>query len=201
MSHAPSDLVSLDVSEGMWERVYRVAPLVVIGTHEEDGVDLAPKHMAFPLGWESYYGFVCSPRHATYHNIKRTGEFTVSYPRPTQVVLAALAATPRDGWESEKPIVADLPTFPALRVDAPLLADADFFLECELDRIVDGFGPNSLIAGRVVAAHARPEALIISDRDPAEHLAQSPLLAYVDPGRFATIGESSAFPFPAGFKK
>ena len=201
MSHAPPDLVSIDVSEGMWERFYRVAPLVVIGTKEDGEIDLAPKHMAFPLGWEGYNGFVCSPRHATYRNIGHTREFTVSYPRPTQVVLASLAAAPREGWESNKPIVSALPTFPATRVRAPLLADADFFLECELERIVDGFGPNSLIAGRVVAAHARPEALIVSDRDPAEHLANSPLLAYVDPGRFTAITDSDAFPFPAGFKK
>lgn len=201
MRHAAPDLVTLDVSEGLWERVYRVAPLVVIGTQEDGEFDLAPKHMAFPLGWEAYYGFVCSPRHATYHNVQRTGEFTVSYPRPTQVVLASLAATPREGWESDKPVLSSLPTFRATRVNAPLLADADFFLECELDRIVDGFGPNSLIAGRVVAAHASPSALIVSDRDPADQLAEAPLLAYVDPGRYAEISASNAFPFPAGFKK
>ncbi len=116
-------------------------------------------------------------------------------------MLASIAAAPREGWESEKPCVCALPTFPASCVDAPLLADSDFFLECELDRIVDGFGPNSLIAGRVVAAHASRSALIVSDRDPAEHLAESPLLAYLDPGRFASIDRSHAFPFPAGFKK
>ncbi|MDX1577495.1 MAG: flavin reductase [Gemmatimonadota bacterium] len=198
---ARSELVPLDVDAGLWDRVYRVAPLVLIGTREGEAYDLAPKHLALPLSWEDHYGFVCSPRHATYHNVKRTGEFTVSYPRPSQVVLASLAAAPREGWESDKPVVRDLPTMPGTRVDAPLLVDAYFQLECELDRIVDDFGPNSLIAGRVVAAHATRRALIVSDRDPDEQLARSPLLAYVDPGRFARIESARAFPFPAGFKK
>ncbi len=198
---APEGLVSLDVGEGLWERVYRVAPLVVVGSKEDGGYDLAPKHLAMPLSWENHYGFVCSPRHATYHNVKRHSGFTVSYPRPNQVVLASLAAAPREGWESDKPAMEGLPMIPAIRIDAPLLEDAYFYLECELDRIVDDFGSNSLIAGRVIAAHARPEALIVSDRDPAEHLGEAPLLAYLDPGRYATIAGSSAFPFPAGFRK
>lgn len=197
----PEEMTSLDVEAGLWDRVYRVAPLVVIGTGEDDGYDLAPKHMAFPLGWSGYYGFVCSPRHATYHNVRRTGEFTVSYPRPSQVVLAALAAAPREGWESDKHVVEGLPVLPATRVDAPFLADSYFLLECELDRIEDGFGPNSLIAGRVVAAHASRDALIVSDHDPDEHLAEAPLLAYVDPGRYAAIDRAQAFPFPEGFRK
>ncbi len=197
----PAGVTSLDVSRGLWERTYRVAPLVVVGTREEDGYDLAPKHMAFPLGWEGYYGFVCSPRHATYHNIRRTGEFSVSYPRPNQVVLAALAAAPRSGWESEKSIVGDLPVFPATRIDAPFLVDAYLFLECELDRMVDGFGPNSLIAGRVVAAHASEDALVVSEAEPDGHLGAAPLLVYVDPGRFAEISVTHAFPFPEGYRR
>ncbi len=197
----PDGVVSLDAGPGLWARVYRVAPLVVVGTREEEGYDLAPKHMALPLGWEGFFGFVCSPRHATYHNIVRTGEFSVSYPRPEQVVMAALAAAPREGWESDKPVVRSLPTFPCVEIDAPLLVDSYFFLECRLDRIVDGFGANSLIAGRVVAAHASRDALIVTDRDPAAHLAVAPLLAYLDPGRFAEVADSQAFPFPAGFER
>lgn len=197
----PEGVTTLDVRPGLWERTYRVAPLVVVGTREDGGYDLAPKHMALPLGWEGYYGFVCSPRHATYHNARRTGEFSVSYPRPSQVVLAALAAAPRSGWEGEKPIVGDLPIFPATRIDAPFLVDAYLYLECELDRIVDGFGPNSLICGRVVAAHASDDALVVSEADRDRHLAEAPLLAYVDPGRFAVISATRAFPFPEGYSR
>lgn len=67
-------LVTLDASKPVCDRCFMVAPLVLVGTRDEDGsLDLAPKHMAFPMGWQNYYGFVCSPDHHTYTNIKRTG--------------------------------------------------------------------------------------------------------------------------------
>ena len=90
-------LVSLDLKRPIWERFFTVAPLLIIGTRDETGaVNLAPKHMATPLGWQNYFGFVCTPRHRTYQNIRREGVFTVSFPRPTQVVLTSLSAAPRD---------------------------------------------------------------------------------------------------------
>ena len=89
-------LIPLAVDRPIWDRFFTVAPLVIIGSKEPDGTyDLAPKHMAIPLGWQNYYGFVCSPRHATYRNIRRELQFTVSFPRPTDVVTSSLAASPR----------------------------------------------------------------------------------------------------------
>ena len=80
-------LVSLDVELPIWGQFYTVAPLAVIGTKEEGGYDLAPKHMVTPLGRENYFGFVCTPNHGTYHNVKKENVFTVSFPRPDQVVF------------------------------------------------------------------------------------------------------------------
>jgi flavin reductase (DIM6/NTAB) family NADH-FMN oxidoreductase RutF len=95
--HARDNLVTFREDHPVWERVFTVNPLVVVGTREESGAyDLAPKHLAMPMGWENFFGFVCTPRHNTYHNARREGVFTVSYPRPTQVLLASLAAAPRD---------------------------------------------------------------------------------------------------------
>jgi len=52
-------LVSLDPSRPIWERFFTVAPLVIIGSRDESGaIDLAPKHMATPLSWQNYFGFV-----------------------------------------------------------------------------------------------------------------------------------------------
>ena len=62
---------TLDVSKPIWEKIFIVAPLVVIGTKEGDGYDLAPKHMATPIGFENYFGFVCTPEHSTYVNAKK----------------------------------------------------------------------------------------------------------------------------------
>lgn len=202
MSKSPNEqLVSLDLHQPIWERFFSIAPLVIIGTREPEGsYDLAPKHMAMPLGWENYFGFICTPAHRTYQNIRRQGTFTVSFPRPDQVVLASLSAAPRCDDRS-KPSLAALPTFPATVVDGVFLQDAYLFLECELDRIVDGFGANSLIAGKIVAACVQPEALRVYDRDDGDLLSEAPLLAYISPGRYAQVERSFSFPFHSGFKR
>ena len=117
------ELLELDTTHPVWDRFFWIAPLVLVGTIEADGRhDLAPKHMAFPLGWDNYFAFVCTPRHRTYSNLQRTGVFTVSYPRPNQLVLASLAAAPRCEGD-QKPSLEALPVFPASRVEGVLLAD------------------------------------------------------------------------------
>jgi flavin reductase (DIM6/NTAB) family NADH-FMN oxidoreductase RutF len=194
-------LVELDVNEPIWDRFFWVAPLVLVGTRETGGShDLAPKHMAIPMGWQNYFGFVCTPRHHTYSNVKRDGVFTVSYPRPSQLVLTSLAASPRCG-EEDKPALSVLPVFPASVVDGVLVDGAYLFLECELDRIVDGFGINSLIVGRIVAARVARDAERMDELEDQALVHDSPLLAYLHPGRFTTVEQSLSFPFPAGMKK
>ncbi|TVR52391.1 MAG: flavin reductase [Gemmatimonadales bacterium] len=192
--------VELDPVQPVWERFFLVSPLVVVGTREGEGFDLAPKHMAFPLGWENYFGFVCTPRHATYHNARESGAFTVSYPRPDQLVVTSLTAQRRDA-EGSVPALDLLPTESARVVEGIFLRDAYVQLECELEKVVDGFGPNSLIAGRIVAARVRSDALRTSDRGDTEQIRNAPLLAYLHPGRFAEISETRVFPFPADFSR
>lgn len=194
-------LVELDMNQPIWDRFFWVAPLVLVGTIEPDGShDLAPKHMAMPMGWENYFGFVCTPRHHTYSNIQRDGAFTVSYPRPEQLVLASLAASPRF-TQNEKPAMKALPVFPSTTVNGVLLSGAYMFLECELDRFVDGFGVNSLIIGRVVAARVAEDSERIDEVDDQSLVHDAPVLAYLHPGRFASISDSLSFPFPSGMKK
>jgi flavin reductase (DIM6/NTAB) family NADH-FMN oxidoreductase RutF len=194
--------LSLDLEEPIWERVFLVAPLVVVGTKEGEGFDLAPKHMALPLGWDNYFGFVCSRTHRTYHNAIAARAFTVSFPRPDQVPVASLTASPRErGAEDEQPVLRALPTVPARRVAGVLLDGAYLTLECELDRVVDDIGRNSLIVGRIVAASVLRDALRVSDGDDQRLIADHPLLAYLHPGRYAAIAETLAFPFPANFER
>ena len=197
-------VVTLETKLPIWERFFTIAPLVLIGTREVGGsYDLAPKHMAFPISWDNYFGFVCTPRHRTYQNIRREREFTVSYARPAQLVLTALAAAPRcgEGGDDDKPSLAALPTFPASNVNGVFARDAYVFLECALERIVDGFGENSLLAGRIVAAHVHQDVLRATERDDQEIIHGAPLMAYLYPGRFASIDRTYSFPFPAGFKR
>ena len=193
--------VELDTSQPIWRHFFTVAPLVLIGTKEGGHYNLAPKHMATPLGQENYFGFVCTPDHRTYHNVKKTKAFTVSFPRPDQVVLTSLAATPRDdSCTLPKPVVEKLPTSKASKIDALFLEDAYLLLECELDRIVDGFGRYSLIAGRIVRAVVDESAKRHSDKDEQELIYNNPLLAFLPYGRFAEIRETIAFPYPKEFK-
>jgi len=201
VNKSAADIVPLDTSRPIWDRCFMVAPLVLIGTRDEDGsLDLAPKHMAFPLGWKNYFGFVCSPRHHTYINIERDGDFTVSYPKPSQVLYASLAASPRYA-DGPKTVLQSYSTFPAKQIDGEFVEDAYLFLECKHYKTVDGFGDNCLITGEVVAAYGHPDYVRSSEYDDQELIHEAPLLAYLPPGRFASITRSNAFPFPADMKR
>jgi flavin reductase (DIM6/NTAB) family NADH-FMN oxidoreductase RutF len=199
MSHA-DDWVMLNMSDGpIWERTFFVHPLVLIGTLEANGsLDFAPKHMAMPLGFGNWFGFVCTPRHSTFQNILRDKCFTVSYPPPDQVLLASLAASPRDDC-CDKPNLSAIATRPAQVVQGLVVDNCPLYLECELERIVDGFDHYALIVGRIVAAQAKRAVLRDVERDDAEIIEQQPLLAYLAPGRFARVNHSQGFPFPKGF--
>lgn len=194
-------LVPIEPDAHLWERVFTAAPLVIVGTIEPDGrPDLAPKHMATPLGFDGWFGFVCTPRHATWRNALRTGAFTVGWPRPDHVLLTSLTASPRCG-DGSKPAAAVVQTAPATRVEGVLLADATLAIECALDRVIEGFGEHGLVVGRIVAAHAAPAALRAMDRDEGELLLEHPALAYLHPSRFAAVRDTQAFPFPVGFHR
>ncbi|MDT8436740.1 MAG: flavin reductase family protein [Gemmatimonadota bacterium] len=199
-------LVRLDLRRPIWDRFYWVAPLAVIGTLDPDGrPDFAPKHMITPMGWQNFFGFVCTPRHATYANAVREGAFTVSMPRPDQVVIASLCAAPPCGAEAEdtpaRPEIETLQTRAATRVKGHLLSQSAVFLECETHKVVDGFGDNSLVTGRIVAAHVAADALRTLERNGQDVIGAAPLLAYLHPDRFARVEHSFSFPFPSGFRR
>ena len=196
---APGELVPVSVDSGLWERVFAVAPLVLVGTKEGEGYDFAPKHLAMPLGREGFYCFVCSPRHATYRNVHAHPQFTVSVPRAEQILESSLAAGGRSS-AGAKPSLAAIETVPASVVDVPLVAGCVLGLECRLDRVVDGFGPNSLVVGRVVAAAAARDALRGAEVDDADLVHRLGLLTYLAPGRFAVVRESHGFPYPVDFR-
>ena len=200
-SSMPGNVVAVDTTVPVWEQFFTVAPLVLVGTRDADGsLDLAPKHMVTPMGWQNYFGFVCTPRHNTCSNIARTGEFTVSYPKPSQVLITSLAASPRVA-EGNKPIIDYLSTFPATQVDGSFISDGYLYFECRHFKTIDGFGENCLITGEIVAAFADDDYLRHAEDDDQETIHGAPLFAYLAPGRFAAIDRSNAFPFPESMKK
>ncbi len=125
--------------------------------------------------------------------------FTVSYPRPEDILDVSLAAAPRD-TEGSKPSLTAIETVDADAVDAPAVAGAYGVLECELDRFVE-FDDGELVAGIVVAKHVHTDAYRSDDAEPETLLEQAPVLAHLYPDRFAAISESHAFPFPEGFER
>jgi flavin reductase (DIM6/NTAB) family NADH-FMN oxidoreductase RutF len=197
---ADGRLVEISTATPIWERFFVAAPLVLVATKEGDGYDVAPKHLAMPLGWENFFGFVCSPRHATYRNIEVHPEFTVSFPRADRILEASMAAGARLEDQS-KPTLAAVPTFPARTVDGVLVEGCVLYLECALERVIDGFGVNSLLVGRVVAASATRDSLRGPDVDDADLLHELSPLVYLAPGRFGIVRETYSFPFPVGFRR
>lgn len=194
--------ISLDTSQPVWKRIFMVAPLVVIGTREGNGYDMAPKHMITPMGFDNYFGFVCTPTHGTYQNIVQYGEFTVSFPKPDQTLITSLSASPRQtGISKADQIIESLPTCKATEVDALFMEQSYLMFECRHFKTIDGFGRNSLITGSILHAFADPDYLRVSEQDEQQMLYEHPLLAYVAEGRFARVAETYHFPFPKGFKR
>ena len=189
--------VSIPVDEPVWNDVFTVAPLVLVGTREGGG---GLRSRAEAHGHAARLGQLLllrlHPRHATQDTLERTGEFTVSYPRPSQIIQTGLAAGAR-AEDGSKPGLHALSTFAASAVDGVLVEGAYLWLECALDRVLDGFGDNSLIIGRVVAASVDEAALREPDASENDDpVAEAPLLAYLSPGRFAAITASAVVPVP-----
>jgi flavin reductase (DIM6/NTAB) family NADH-FMN oxidoreductase RutF len=194
-------MLNLDTASPIWDKFFLVAPLVVIGTRGENGVpDLAPKHMAGPVSWDNYFAFVCSPTHTTLVNVMRRQTFSVSYPRPDQVVLASLAASPCAAEVPKTEVISHLPLSNSATHGDPLLQDASLHLECRLYSHLE-IGPNMLVVGQILTAAVHTDSLRNSDQDEQGQIHRSPLLAYLSPGRYATIHESQAFPFPRGYQR
>ncbi|MDZ7716767.1 MAG: flavin reductase [Balneolaceae bacterium] len=196
-------MIKIDIDENLWSRCYTVHSLIIIGSKEENGdYNLAPKHMAMPLGFNNYFAFMGTPRKSTYKNIEREKVFTVSYPRSSQIVLSSLAASAREE-DATKPIVETLPTVEAQEIEGQFLEDSYFQLECKLSEMMGKFGEWEIIVGKVLTAYVS-EDMIRKDGDDSDGnklIYNSPLLAYLHPDRFSVIKESNKFPFPKDFKR
>jgi len=196
------EFVSLDVTTPIWDQVFTIAPLVIVGTQEGDSYDLAPKHMAFPMGFDNFFGFVCTPDHQTYHNAKKFKAFSVSFPTPEQIIVSSLSASKRhEGQSKSKSVLQALGVARAIHIEAPVIRDAYLYLECSLHKIIDGFGTNSLITGTIEAAYVNKNYHRASEVDEGQQIHDHPLLAYVANGRFAQISETYNFPYPKDFSR
>jgi len=196
------DFITLNVQESIWEHFYTVAPLVVVGTKEKNGFDLAPKHMVTPIGFSDYIAFVCTPRHSTYHNIEKEKKFTISFVKPDQILLSSLAAIPRCSVNSfPNDITDNIPTISTEKGENIFIADSYVLFDCDLHKIIDGFDDYSIITGKIKLALVHKDYKIISDEGQQTQIYENPLLAYIAQGRFASIKETLSYPYPKDFHR
>lgn len=192
---------TLDLNRTIWDQLYTAYGLILIGSKEENGsFNFAPKHMFSPAGWDNYFAFMGTPRKATFRNVEREKVFTVSYPRPSQLLITSLAASPRED-DNSKLVLDALPTVEAVAIEGRMLADAYIHLECKLDQIVGQFGEWKMLVGKIVRASVSEEAHRHADVDDAERIFHAPIMSYVHPHRFAELKTTQHFPFPVDFKR
>ncbi|MEX2435554.1 MAG: flavin reductase [Balneolaceae bacterium] len=198
-----SNMIEITDDPNLWTRFFMVHSLMIIGSKEKDGsFNMAPKHMAMPLGFGPYFGFMGTPRKNTYRNIKREKAFTVSFPGPDQVVFSSLAASTREEDDS-KPVIQTIPTVDAKLIEGKFLENSYLQFECTLHEILGKFGEWEMIVGEIVAAYVREDSLrkVGDDADDNNLINRSPLLAYLHPNQFSTIKKSNNFPLPKDFKR
>lgn len=203
MAEQKNEMVEIDINKSLWNRCYSVHSLIIIGSKEANGAyNLAPKHMAMPLGFSNYFGFMGTPRKTTYQNVEREKVFTVSYPKPNQLIISSITASQREP-DDTKPVIKQVPTVDANKIEGKMLKDAYFQLECKLAQITGKFDEWEIVVGEVVAAYVHKDALKSTGEDTEDDILiyNNPLLAYLHPDRFSIIKESNAFPFPKDFKR
>ena len=82
-----------------------------------------------------------------------------------------------------------------------LVGGCALYLECVLDRFVDGFGENSLVVGRIVAASVLRSALRGTDVDDSDLLHGCVRSSTSRPGVSAWSRQTHAFPLPPDFSR
>ena len=135
-------IIELDAGKPIWDRCFMVAPLVLVGTRDEDGsLDLAPKAHGVPDGLAgTTSGLSAAPvtRHTSTSSEPASSRSAIpSLPRYFTQVSPRHRAT----RVVRRPSCRAFPTFPAKKVDGEFIEDAYLFLECRpLTRRSTAFG-------------------------------------------------------------
>ncbi len=134
-------------------------PVLVIGTYDSDG---RPNIMTAAWGGIASSKPPCisvSLREATlsYHNIQRTKAFTVNIPSEKYLKEADFAGMV-SGRECDKFKETGLTPEKSQRVNAPIVKEFPYALECNLDRLID-LGLHTMFIGEIVGMAADSEVL------------------------------------------
>lgn len=192
-----SDKIQLD----SYAQYLNLQPLILVTTLGHSGLpNVAPKTQSMHVGRHGeYFAFVCTPLHHTYQNAKAYGEFVVNYPSPE--LIDKVSATSEFAENEDEVKLAGLTSVPSLVVKPPRIKECVLHLECRLVEVKD-MDVASIIMGKIVSRSANREMFFKQGkaREIMKLLSKHPLLAYIHPGFYATIGIAKKFPFPKNYK-
>jgi len=158
-------------------------------------VNVAPKTQVMPVGRHNYWGFACCKQHHTYTNVVEQGEFVVNM--PGLELIGKISDASQEFPEGTDELAAiGLCRFPSLQVRVPSITECGVHIECVRHTVLDAFGGDSLIIGRVVAARVDSELMLA----PQHTMSKKPLLVYVHPNHYTIIRDFAPFAFPPNYK-
>ncbi|MFQ5380286.1 MAG: flavin reductase family protein [Dehalococcoidia bacterium] len=138
-------------------RLLNPGPLTIVTSAWRGMTNAAPVAWTAPLSMEPpLVGCVIHPNRHTADMIRFSEEFALNIPGPRFTKQAAFLGS-LSGLNFDKIEASGLETFPAMRIDAPLLAGCLAWIECGLQDVVPN-GDHSLFVGRVIRVQALDEA-------------------------------------------
>lgn len=136
-------------------------PVLIIGTYDENGAADA-MNAAWGGLYDSDLVVLClSAGHKTTANIKRKRAFTVSFADAAHVTAADYVGLVSGNKEAQKMEKAGFHTIKSTNVDAPLIEELPFTLECELVKINE----DGNVIGRIVNISADEQILTSGEID------------------------------------
>ncbi len=181
---------------GPVERIFPMpCPLVVGGTMEEaDALAVAWINVVASTPPTIAMGLRES-RH-TLELIRRTGTFTVNIPRAEQAALVDYCGI-TSGRSTDKFAATGLTLAPAAVVEAPLIAECPYNVECRVTDQVE-VGSYRVVFGEIVECHADEEILRDPDGDLIDVAALDPLVYIAGSREYRRLGEKVADAFAIG---
>ena len=142
------DLVEISTEAPIWERFFTVAPLVLVATKRAATTTSRRSISPCRSAGRTTSASSAARRTRRHRNLEAHPEFTVSFPRGRPDRQSSLLAAGSRLDDRSKPTLAPFRSSRPARWTACSSRAAALYLECALERVIDGFGENSLIVGR-----------------------------------------------------
>lgn len=181
---------------GAVERLFPMpCPLVVGGTvHEADMLAVAWINVVASTPPTIAMGLRESRR--TLELIRATGTFTVNIPHAEQVAAVDFCGI-TTGRSTDKFAATGLTAAPSAVVEAPIIAEFPYNIECRLTQEVE-VGSYVLVLGEIVEAHADVDVLVSEDSDVVDMAALDPLVYIAGAREYHRLGGKVADAYSIG---